>query len=322
MSKVLVIAQAAEGVATELSLQCLAAARAAADRIGGTVTALVGGKDVGSAAPTLIQHGADEVRVADADALSPYLTTPFRKAVRAATEGESWALVLLPASTMGDDLAPFVAHDLGAACVLDAVGIDADASGCLLARRLEYDRKVTSTFTAAEGKALVVTLKDGAADALPADAARNGQVVTVDLPGDLAGAAEVVRRDVVAKSVNLKAARIIVAAGAGVGTRENFARIEELAARLGAQIGATRAVVDAGWLPADHQIGQTGAVVRPDVYIGCGISGAVQHWVGMSEAKTIVAINTDASAPLMRRAHYRIVGDVNDVVPKLTQLAG
>jgi electron transfer flavoprotein alpha subunit len=125
---------------------------------------------------------------------------------------------------------------------------------------------------------------------------------------------------VAAKTVNLKDAKIIVGAGAGVGSKENFGKIEELAAKLGAEIGATRAVVDAGWLPADHQIGQTGATVRPDLYIACGISGAVQHWVGISEAKKIIAVNTDKAAPIMKHAHYRVVGDLNDVVPKLVKL--
>ena len=120
--------------------------------------------------------------------------------------------------------------------------------------------------------------------------------------------------------MNLKDARIVVGAGAGVGSEEHFGVIRELAEALGAELGATRAVVDAGWLPADHQIGQTGATVRPDLYIGCGISGAVQHWVGMEDAKTIIAINTDKNAPLMKRAHYRVAGDLKTVVPQLIKL--
>jgi electron transfer flavoprotein alpha subunit len=143
--------------------------------------------------------------------------------------------------------------------------------------------------------------------------------VAVNL-GAADGKASVVKRDVARKSVNLKEARVIVAAGAGVGTKDNFTKIQDLAAALGAQIGATRAVVDAGWLPADHQIGQTGATVRPDLYIGCGVSGAVQHWVGMMDARTIIAINSDKNAPLMKRAHYRVAGDLNVVIPKLIKL--
>lgn len=130
-------------------------------------------------------------------------------------------------------------------------------------------------------------------------------------------AARVLKRDVAKKTVNLRDAKVIVAAGAGVGSTEGLDLVRQLADALGAEIGATRAVVDAGWLPADHQIGQTGATVRPDLYIGCGISGAVQHQVGMLDARKIIAINTDANAPIFKIAHYKVVGDLKAVVPKL-----
>jgi electron transfer flavoprotein alpha subunit len=137
-------------------------------------------------------------------------------------------------------------------------------------------------------------------------------------PEALRGAVQ--RREVVKKTVNLKDAKVIIGGGAGVGNRENFALLERLAEKLGGELGATRASVDAGWISAERQIGQTGVTVRPDLYIACGISGAVQHLVGIREAKTVVAINSDASAPIFRVSHYRIVGDLTVVVPKLVEL--
>lgn len=316
MSNTLVIAHVLDGQLTDVTLQVVAKARS----LGRPVHGLLIGNGISALAADLIAGGCDAVQVAEQEALAAYVTTPYLRVAQSVVASGSYDLILLPASTVGNDLAPVLAAKLDAACVLDADDLKAD-SGALLARRTEFDRKAGTWFAAVAGKALVVTLKDGAAEALAPDAARSGAVTPVAV--SLAEAdqkAKVISRDVAKKSVNLKGARVIVAAGAGVGNKDNFGKIQDLANKLGAQIGATRAVVDAGWLPADHQIGQTGATVRPDLYIGCGISGAVQHWVGMMDARTIVAINSDKNAPLMKRAHYRIAGDLNAVIPKLIKL--
>lgn len=316
MSNTLVLIQVLDGQLTDVSLQCLAKARS----LGGSVHALLAGSGVRPLAAMLIASGADAVLVADAPELATYVTGSFARTAESAVKAGDYALVLAPATTFGNDLAPILASRLGAAVVLDGDDVKAEG-GVLAVRRTEFDRKAATWLAAAGTRRLIATLKDGADSPLAPDASRAGSVgdLAVSL-GEADRKAAVVKRDVAKKSVNLKEARIIVTAGAGVGTRENFARIQELAAALGAQIGATRAVVDAGWLPADHQIGQTGATVRPDVYIGCGVSGAVQHWVGMMDAKTIIAINSDKNAPLMKRAHYRVAGDLNAVIPKLVKL--
>jgi electron transfer flavoprotein alpha subunit len=318
MSDVLVYAQIADGAVHDVSLQCLAKARQLAG--GGKVVCLVPGSDVQAAAAGLFGYGADEVHAAEDANLSQYVTAPFKKVVKDFLGAHSFGAVLFPSTTVGDDLAPILAAELGAACVLHCDDI-ADQGGTLVAKRLEFDRKVATSFAARDGATLFATLKDGAVETPAPDTAATGTVQAVAVAlGEADLKARVLNRDVATKTVNLKDARIIVGAGAGVGSKENFESIKALAAQLGAEIGATRAVVDAGWLPADHQIGQTGATVRPDLYVACGISGAVQHWVGISEAKTIIAINTDKNAPLMKRAHFRITGDLNEVVPKLTKL--
>lgn len=315
MAEIFVFAEISDGAVSDISLQCLAAAKKAG---GDRVTCLAAGSGVAAAAQSLFGYGADEVVVVDDAKLADYLTTPFVAAVEAALAGSDFSLLLFPASTCGGDLAPVVAAKRDAACVLDGVALRSEG-GQFVVSRIEFDRKVRTCYAAAAGKALVATLKDGVAEVGAPDASKQGTVKTLSV-GLPEGKAKIIRRDVAKKSVNLKAAKIIVGAGAGIGAKDNFGKIQELATALGAQIGATRAIVDAGWLPADHQIGQTGVTARPEVYIACGVSGAVQHWVGISEAKTIVAINSDKNAPIMKRAHYRIAGDLNTVVPKLTKL--
>ncbi len=316
MATIFIFAEINEGVINDISLQCLAAARKLSP--GDRVTCFAAGSGISAVAQSLFSYGADEVVVVDDAQLKDYLTSPYRAAVGALLAQNKFSLLLFPATTCGNDLAPVVAAGLDAACVLDGAAIRVEG-GKTIVSRIEFDRKVRTCYAVNGDRPLVATLKDGIAEAPAADASKQGTVKTlaVALPE---AKSKIVRRDVAKKSVNLKAAKIIVGAGAGIGSKDNFSKIQELANVLGAQIGATRAIVDAGWLPADHQIGQTGVTVRPDVYIACGVSGAVQHWVGISEARKIVAINSDKNAPIMKHAHYRVAGDLNVVVPKLTKL--
>lgn len=321
MKSILVYAQIEDGAVNDVSLQCLATARCLAEGSGGSVACLALGTGLGDVAQQLIQGGADEVFAADDAALEHFLTTPYKNTIKAFLEGRSFDIAFFPATTEGDDLAPVLAAELGAGCVLDCDVCEATGGKAVL-KRLEYDRKVYTTYAPTGEGLLFVSLKDGVAAAAEADTSRQGAVTEVAAAGTNAGTSRITKRDVVQKTVNLKDAQVIVGAGAGVGNEANFAVVRELAQKLGAELGATRAVVDAGWLPADHQIGQTGVTVRPDVYIACGISGAVQHKVGMSEAKTIVAVNLDKAAPIHKIAHYRVVGDLNSVVPKMIKALG
>jgi electron transfer flavoprotein alpha subunit len=319
MSNFLVYIQVEDHAPNDVSLQCLAKARALADASGGTVACVAAGSGIGDAVSALGGYGADTVHVADDASLAQYLTTPYKAVVRSVLDAGGVSAVFFPATTEGNDLAPVLAAELGAGCVIGCDDVVADGDG-LRFRRIEFDRKVCTDYRVTAAGPALASLRDGIAEVGTPDATRSAAIETVAVGA--AGGAKVLQRNVVQKTVNLKDARIIVAAGAGVGNEENFAAVKQLAEKLGAEMGATRAVVDAGWLPADHQIGQTGATVRPDLYIGCGISGAVQHWVGMSEAKTIVSINTDKNAPLMKKAHYRIEGDLNAVIPKMLKVLG
>lgn len=318
MTDISVFIEVDDGVLNDLSLQALGAARALT--AGGRVRCLAAGPGAAAAAADLFARGADEVQCFDDPRAAAYTTRPYAQAVTAWLAGAAPQPVLFGATTLGNDLAPSVAARLPAACVLSADGLDAAGDGWI-ARRMEYDRKVQTSYAPAGTTAFVVTLRDGAAETPAADPARTGAATPLAVELDAADlVARVLQRDVAKKTVNLKDAKIVVAAGAGVGNQEGLELVRQLADALGAEIGATRAVVDAGWLPADHQIGQTGATVRPDLYIACGISGAVQHRVGMLDARTIIAINTDANAPIFKIAHYQVVGDLKTVVPKLIKL--
>ncbi len=303
----------------DVSLQALAAARQAA--AGGKVSCLVAGHGVKDAVARLFALGADAVEVAEDARLAAYTTRPFRKIVAGWLSASPAPLAVFGATTVGNNLAPAVAGALGWACAVDCDAVTLE-NGAARARRAGFDRKVMTQFAPQGATPMVVTLRDGSAEIPVPDAARTaGAVGAAALPLDDADfVAKVLRRDVAAKTVNLKAAKVIVSAGAGVGSPEGLALVKQLASALGAEMGATRAVVDAGWLAADHQIGQTGATVRPALYIACGISGAVQHRVGMQDSAKIIAINTDPNAPIFRIAHYKIVGDVKTVVPKLVKV--
>ncbi len=321
MSHIVVFAEVDDRVLHDVSLQCLVQARRMADRNGGKVSCVALGANIKDALAPLFTYGADSVTAADNLGLESYMVQPYRDTLIGWLKEQAADLVFFPGSTVGNDLAPAVAHAMGSACALDCDAVET-RNGKTIVKRYEFDRKVMTHFAPAADKPLVVSFRDGVVTDMPEpDAAKQGEVQTLAASlSDAASVAKVLKRDVAKKTVNLKDAKIIVSGGAGVGTAENFAMIRELAEALGAEIGATRAVVDAGWLPADHQIGQTGATVRPDLYIACGISGAVQHRVGMMDARKIVAINIDANAPIFRIAHYKVVGDLKAVVPKLIKL--
>lgn len=322
MSNVIVYAEIDDGLINDTSLQAMAVARGIADSQGGQLLCVAAGNGISETAAGLFAYGADAVHAADDAALGGYVAKPYAAAIGDWIAAQDAPLALFPASTLGGDLAATLASKLGAPCAFDCDSVEA-ADGSLTVKRDEFDRKVMTCFEAAAGSPLIVSLRDGIAELPVADESRSGVVDPIDLAlDDAVKSAKVLARNVAKKTVNLKDAKIIVAGGAGIGTAENFELVKELAEKLGAEIGATRAVVDAGWVPADHQIGQTGATVRPELYIGIGISGAVQHRVGMCDADKIIAINTDANAPIFHVAHYKIVGDFKDVLPKLIKLAG
>lgn len=280
----------------------------------GPVTLLVLGSGVGPVANQAALLG-DQVLVADSPGLAEYDPELWAAAIaQIATEGEAHT-VLMGGSRSGREYSPRVAVKLDAPLIEDAISLS-DQGRELVADHYIFLARVTETVAAA-GPVVVVTIKPGAFSAASANAAPCEQY---DAELELPERRLTVTGRVTEKSerVSLSDAEIVVAGGRGVGTAEGFTTlVEGLADQLGAAVGATRAVVDAGWRPYSEQVGQTGKTVQPKVYFAIGISGAVQHLSGMSKSKVIVAINKDADAPIFKEADYGIVGDVQVIVPAL-----
>ncbi len=330
-----------DGTAAEVSLELLGRARELADQLGVAVGAIVAGSGeaVRRLAPPLIAHGADTVYLADHEALGAYLTLPYTRLVTSLIRRHQPQIVLYGATTTGRDLAPRVASALRTGLTADCTDLrigDHTAKGeeyrdLLFQIRPAFGGNIIATIISPEHRPQMATVREGVMVMPKADATRTGTVVEVpveltDAPLALADqivlteaelAVSLVRRAQEEKRVDLKGARIVVAGGVGVGSREGFALVEELAHTLGGVVGASRAAVDAGWVDHSHQIGQTGTTVRPKLYIACGISGSVQHRAGMDQSARILAINSDPLAPIFAVAHYGVVGDLHKVIPLL-----
>ena len=299
-----------------VTFEILAGARAVCGR--GRVTALLMGHEVSEAAERLFAAGADEVLTVDRPELAQYNPDLFCACVEAAADRAQAQLVLFAHSAVGRDLAPMLAARRRAGQVSDAIAIAEQADGSLVFTRSIYAGKAFARVRA-NGDPVVATVRPNNLPAAALAAGRTGtpEPLSVELPANLRTTLRSVARKQ-AGGVDLAEARIIVSGGRGVKSAEGFRPLYELAAVLGAAVGASRGACDAGYCDYSLQIGQTGKVVTPDLYIACGISGAIQHLAGMSNAKVIVAVNKDPEAPIFKVADYGIVGDLFEVVPALT----
>jgi electron transfer flavoprotein alpha subunit len=319
MSNCLAIAEVRHGALRRVSFEVVTAARRAADTSGGEVHALlIGGPGSASAAPELARFGADLVLVAEHPALERYSPEVFAATAAERIAAGSYRAAILPASAQGRDLAPRIAARLRTGLLGDVVDFRIEGNA-VLARHPMYIGKTSATLRF-EGAPALISIRPGAI--APVERQVTGRVETMQ-PALDPGAARVQVTELAeraAAKLDLGEAPVIVSGGRGLKSAEHFAMLEELAAVLGnAAVGATRAVTDDGWRPATDQIGQTGRLVSPDLYIAIGISGAIQHLAGMRTSRVIVAINRDKDAPIMKIADYGIVGDLFEIVPRLIQ---
>ncbi|MDB4894875.1 MAG: Electron transfer flavoprotein alpha subunit [Firmicutes bacterium] len=319
MTNVLVAALVGNGAVSGAVLDLLGGAADLAAQTGGQVTVAALGPGAARCASALISHGADLVLTCEEDALATHPGEAGALALVAASQATGATVILFPADTSGRDWAPRLAYRLGAGLVTDVTGW-AEADGRLVWSRLVFGGKAEAKM-ASRRPVTIATVKPGAAKARRPDPERTGEARDLGLTITPDPAWPQVLETAVEQSSGpkLEEAKVIVSGGRGLGGPENFRYLAQLGAVLGAAVGASRAAVDEGWVPATWQIGQTGKAVAPDLYIAVGISGASQHLVGCSRSKVIVAINTDPDAPIFEHARLGLVGDYKEVLPTLTE---
>ncbi len=308
------------GVGRSVSWEVLGRAREMAAILQEPVEAVVVGQAIDGLVQQAFEFGADRVYVADGPEFAQYRAGAYASALRTAIEAAAPRIILAPETPTAHDPAAMAACALGIGLAPDCLAVELDAGGKLVAERAVFSGNILTTvvFSAVPQMATV----RGRSYEVPApQAGRSGQIVPLKVAIDGAAAfEEILATDAVETGeVSVESANVIIAGGRGVKGPEGFEPLRELAGVLDGAVGASRAAVDAGWIPYVHQVGQTGKTVRPDLYIACGISGAIQHLAGMSNSKVIVAINKDKDAPIFKVAQYGIIGDLFEVVPALAQ---
>jgi electron transfer flavoprotein alpha subunit len=318
MGGVLTFAEVRDGRLRRPSLEAVSEARRLADALATRVETVLLGSGVKGLAAELGGYGADRVHLFDDPALATYATETYARALGQAIREAKPSVVLVPFTAMGKDLAPRVAAKIGAGLVSDCVALTLK-EGRLLARRPMYAGKAYATVSW-DGEPQMATLRANVFALRPPAPARGVEVMAGTVDATARARVTAVHAATEGK-IELSEAQIIVSGGRGLKGPEHFHLVQSLGEALGAAVGASRAVVDAGWVDHQMQVGQTGKTVSPTLYIACGISGAIQHLAGMSSSKFIVAINKDADAPIFKVANYGLVGDVFEVLPRLTQAA-
>jgi len=316
---VLVFLERRDGTIRRPALEALGVAGRLASVLGGTVAALGLGPGRAAAVEVAAAHGARRVYWIDEPALEGYCAEAYAASLAEATRQAGAAVVLLGGSALGRDLAPRTAARLTTACVSDLIEVDVDRQGTLRGRRPVYSGKAVARIVVPHARPVVASLRPNAFPVPVADDSARAELVELACPirPEALGVRTVAVRAAGPRERDVTEASIVVSGGRGLQDPKNFALVRDLADALGGAVGASRAVVDAGWIAHSHQVGQTGKVVSPTLYVACGISGAVQHLAGMSTSKVIVAINKDPDAPIFQVADYGVVGDLFEVVPAL-----
>ena len=328
--EVWVFAEQEEGQLNDVSLELCGKARALADRLKVKVGAVLPGCDVRDLSTRLIAQGVDRVYHVSDSELKHYRTLPYARVLCELITRHKPQIVIYGATPMGRDLAPRVASEMRAGLTADCTDLEigdyTDAStkqthkDLLLQIRPAFGGNIIATIVNPHRWPQMATVREGVMRLEEDDPSRTGEVIDEQVEfRDFDLAVRLLKRHREERKVNLKGARTIVSGGGGVGSKDNFRLIHDLAGAIGGAVGASRAAVDSGYISKDHQVGQTGTTVRPVLYIACGISGAVQHRTGMEESAKIIALNNDPEAPIFSVAHYGIVGDLNKVVPMMVK---
>ena len=313
----------------DISLELCTKGRQLANQLQGRLQAVVAGHHIAHTSKTLFPYGVDDIFMADDPRLAPYRTLPHFSVVSKLIEQQTPGIVLFGASSVGRDLAPRISSylrcGLTADCTSLEIGSHTDAKSqkvydnILLQIRPAFGGNIIATIVTPETLPQMATVREGVMKKEVVNPDYKGTVhpIAVDLSKADDEAVTILSREIEQQRIDIKGAPIIVAGGYGMGSKENFQLLHDLARLIGGSVGATRAAVDAGFCEAERQIGQTGVTVRPKLYIACGISGAVQHRAGMEQSAKIISINTDPDAPINAIADYTIIGDAMTIIPQL-----
>jgi len=319
-SGVWVYAESRHGRIAPVALELLGAGRGLADQRGVPLTAVLLGSGVVPLAEELVFYGADRVFVVDDPGLAAFSDDAYGNALSALAAAHRPEIILAGATAIGRSFIPRVATTMATGLTADCTDLAIrPEDGALLQTRPAFGGNIMATIICPHTRPQIATVRPLVMKPLPRDPGRRGEIILAELDPALLVSRVKVLDSVVEDldRVNLSEADIVVAGGRGLESEKGFAMIRELADVLGGAVAASRAAVDSGWIPYPHQVGQTGKTVAPKIYIACGISGAIQHLVGMQSSDTIVAINRDPDAPIFNVATYGIVGDVFEIVPRL-----
>lgn len=330
MNDVFVYCELNEGKIADVSLELMTKGRSLAKQLGVKLNALIIGHNLKNIEKQVYPYGVDTVFVADDKRLSPYLTQPHTTITVKLFEQEKPQIALMGATSIGRDLGPRVSSALSSGLTADCTSLEIGNhndrkqkktyENLLYQIRPAFGGNIVATIINPDCRPQMATVREGVMKKEIYDQNYKGKLVNIDVNKMLSGEdflVKIIERHVEQSKINIKNAPIIVAGGYGVGSKENFALLKELADTIGGEVGASRAAVDAGFAEHERQIGQTGVTVRPKLYIACGISGQVQHTAGMGEASRIVAINNDPDAPINQIADYVITGNLEEVIPKM-----
>ena len=330
MNNIFVYIELEEGRIADVSLELLTKGRELADTLGVKLEAVVLGENLKGMEKELARYGADTVWTADDPIFAPFRTLPHTAVLCGLIEQEKPQIVLFGATPVGRDFAPRVSSalysGLTADCTQLVIGDHTDAKtgkeykDLLYQIRPAFGGNIIATIVNPDHRPQMATVRKGVMRKEPAAKPGAGEVKAIGwqkFVKDTDLAVKIVERHIEERKIDIKGAGVIVAGGYGMGSKENFKLVHELAEVLGAEVGASRAAVDAGFTEHARQVGQTGVTVRPKLYIACGISGQIQHTAGMDQSAMVISINTDPEAPINKIADYAITGDVNDIIPKM-----
>lgn len=315
-----VVVEQVDGVVQKVGIELIGIASKLAADLGQEVVAVLLGKEVKRLAENLIHHGANKVICVEDPILEHYATEPYTKALNAIVEAKKPEIVLYGATSIGRDLAPRVSARVHTGLTADCTKLEIDPeTKLLLMTRPAFGGNIMATIVCKEFRPQMATVRPGVMQALPTDTSRTGEVELFKVEFTDADMNIKIREVIKEKhaKVDITEAKVLVSGGRGIGNAEYFDVLKELADELGGLVTSSRANVDAGWIGRERQVGQTGKTVRPDLYMACGISGAIQHLAGMEDSEFIVAINKDAQAPIFDVADLGVVGDLHKIMPIL-----